>query len=152
MSIRRRKILLWLASTVLVAAAALAIVGARLLPYDRLINAHPTAKIHDLSSNAAQTVVALADIPIIDLRRALTDTPQGSATKQLPPPPSLKLAGTAYEEHGRCYAFFFTPDGRQAMKRVGDSIDGAKIIEIHEGTVLVRYNGADITLRIVKGG
>jgi hypothetical protein len=106
--------------------------------------ANPVAK-------AAEPLNAYAVIHERDLRRPLVDPKP--PPKPVPPKPKLTitLQGTAVEP-GHNYAFFSTSKGETKIASEGQTLEGAQIVSIGVGEVVVTFHGETITLQAPKEG
>jgi hypothetical protein len=62
------------------------------------------------------------------------------------PPLPIVLEGIAHD-----WAFLRTPKGRSAMAKVGETVDGVKVLEIRQNRVLVEHKGEKKELVINQG-
>lgn len=86
-----------------------------------------------------------------DLRYPLYD-PKPIQVKAAPPPKPVlkaKLVGTVLEP-GFTYAIFTDASGKQTLVPVGQSIEGAEVLEIADGKAVVKFCGETITLMAQK--
>jgi hypothetical protein len=158
MTLRRQRTLLWIASAALMGAGVLAIVAARLVPYD--LQRQRDAR----RSPGATTLPASDRQPTLDDFTAVWNKPlSGSPPERSPdtstpdaaqraaasqsPPGALRLAGTVVEQ-GHCFALLITPEGQVEVKATGDECAGAKVEEITERTVKLNVDGRIVTLEL----
>ncbi len=153
---RTRKRLLWLASLLLVAGLAATVWTTFRLPLASL-KAGPDGG--DRPSAAGSAAIAarppLAHFAIIyerSLRKPLFDAPPPTPLAA-PPPPAPKLTvtltGTVIEP-GNTYALFKDQGESVKLVGVGETIAGAEVLQITEGSATVRFNGQEMTLTVAK--
>jgi hypothetical protein len=69
-----------------------------------------------------------------------------------PPPPPVKpemdLQGIVLDAHGEYIAFISFNKGRVIPMRKGDNINDVEIVDINEMSVVVKWNGENITLSL----
>ena len=102
-------------------------------------------------ADALEPLDAYAGIHQRDLRRPLVDPEP--PPKPVPPKPKLTIAlqGTAVEP-GHNYAFFQTNTGETKIASEGQTLEGAEIVSIGVGEVVVKFDGETITLLAPKEG
>lgn len=155
MNVRQIRSGAWTAAAMLVAGAMALVAGALLLPYD----------VGSASLDTAQTTLAPAPsrpqarVTIDDFEPHLAnalrlasavpaEAPDATVETAPPPPPppvampQIQLLATARERESD-FAIFKMPDGKIQAKRVGDTIDGAEIIEIRDGIAVMKPLGSD---------
>jgi hypothetical protein len=146
MTTRSRRRLLWTLNLLLaVALAAIAWVAVRGVPRltaagEALVDpagqgsAAPHAGVGPLAD-----YLAVADRP---LQKPLFDPkPIVAEIKAQPKPPlRIRLTGTAVDP-GYVAAFFTTSQGEMQIARVGETVDGAKVLEITASSATVEWYG-----------
>ena len=97
----------------------------------------------------ARPAAAYAVIYQRDLRKPLFDAV--AAVAAAPPKPQLNvtLMGTAVDPESP-YGIFSDKSGRTRLVSVGQTIDGALVLEITDSAATVKFNGETITLRMKK--
>ena len=86
------------------------------------------------------------------LRNPLFDAPPPKEVVKPPPaPPNVRLIFTAVEGSGGT-ATFQTPAGDLRTVSVGESIDGAVLLEVTQSSAILRVAGEKVTLTRDKGG
>lgn len=159
MNIQRTKLYLWCTTASLILATITVVATASLWPYDTPTaqnNVVPTHR-NDTSKPVAVSLPALATfgkIWSLNLRRPLVDKPvstQAAAKKSSKParPLSARLAGTVVEP-GHSIAMFITKNGKIELKKVGEKVGDAEILEITPIGASVRYHGKVIDLALEK--
>jgi len=85
--------------------------------------------------------------------KPLYDSKPVVAEKKPPPKPKLnaKLVGTALDP-GFTYGFFRDSHGQTKMIGVGQTIEGAKVLEIKRESAVVEFHGDTLTLIVEKEG
>ena len=86
-----------------------------------------------------------------DLRRPLFDPEIVPTPPQKRPPLSLTLLGTAVED-GHAQGVFRDKSGRTRLATVGESLEGAEILSIDDGSALVKFLGETIRLSVPSKG
>jgi hypothetical protein len=161
MTLHRQRTLLWIASSALVSVGVLAIVAARLVPYD-LQRQREAGR-----SPIATTLPASDRQPTLDDFAAIWNKPlRGSPQEHSPDtstpsaaqpaasqsqPSAFRLVGTVVE-HGHCFALLITADGQVEVKAIGEECAGAIVEEITESTVKLKIDGRIVTLELPQSG
>ena len=157
MNLYRTKRVLWLASVLLGAGAILAGLLGAFGPLQ--IGGGPTdargaTGESDRADSAEEAGVPLKHYEVIwqrNLRRPIFDPPPVIRVKVSPPKPKLKvrLVGTVLEP-GFTYAIFTDSGGKTVLKRIGESIQGARVESISDGRVTVALAGRTLILKVEK--
>ena len=152
-SIRFKKRLLFATSVALAAAAAISAVGLIAWPVE---SPQAAATSRPASRRPATTGRAggLDDYAVIyqrSLRKPLFDAPLPTTVIVEQPKPQLtiKLIGTAVEP-GFTWALFKTKSGEEKLVAPGQSLEGAELIEVSQGSATVRFAGELVTLKVQK--
>ncbi len=156
MNLRQRRRLLLAANVALAAGIVACAAAAVLVPLEGAdAGAQGTVgRVAAPSTQPARQARPLAEYAVIwrtNLSGPLFDAP--------PPPPKppepvrlpITLAGTATEE-GQAFAFFRTADGRIKTVAVGQTIEGAELLEVQRGSAKLRVGGRIVTLEMPKDG
>jgi len=155
MNVYRLKLPLWLAAGLFGASAVAAALWAVFWPVE--------AGAPELLASASGRAVAeespeirrpLEDYAVIwqrEVRAKLYE--QTVITPPAPPPPrpklDLKLAGTMVEPGFTC-ATFIDAAGKTHLKRAGETIAGARVKSISDGSVTVIFAGTELTLKVER--
>jgi hypothetical protein len=150
-NVRRINSMLWLATASCLAVGAVSLVAGVLLPFevgasDRSVD----VRLRPQSTRESTKAAALASFDQIasrKLRAPLADMPAASA------PAGVSAAGVQQNRAGpvlvgtigESLAMFRMPDGTIALKGVGDTLDGADVVSIHQEQVEMRSNGKRVT-------
>lgn len=143
---------MWSVTVILVTGAAIAIAWAWKSPARVAV---PTAARQNLEirTDSQRPLPSLKELQLafaVDLRRPLVDPPPPPAPVNAPVETlSLKLAGTVIEP-GHCRAMLQWPDGKVALKRVGDEAGGATLLSIESGSATFLFQGHPVTLNVEK--
>lgn len=157
MSSRARKRLLLAANAILAIAIVACVCLCVLLP-PRVKNAKFSPKDKTLSAgNKAMGRVGPLELYAViyerDIRKPLFDPKPIRTVKVEPPKPKLtiRLIGTAVEP-GFTYGLFRTKSGESKLVSIGQTIGGAEVTAVGEGTATVKFHGELITLKVESKG
>ena len=161
---KRLNVLLWLLATLVVAAGVAVLAAAWVWPMD-LPAPPPPAMTYAAAPVADRPppLPSLADLQRlgqITLYRPVQEPTVAAAPAAAtlpapapPPPPQLnvQLVGTVMEaDNSR--AFFQLPSGRTVLRRVGQSVAGARIVSIERQSAVLEYQGQTLTLQAPRRG
>lgn len=152
MTLRHRKRLLDAVNVLLLAALGVMVAWAALSPVPRDLPEAGAAPNDDPAGTARDDrlppLAKYAAVYARDLRKPLYDPEPVEKVEESEPTPPLRieLTGTVVEP-GYTYAFFRTRSEPAAMANVGDTVDGAEVVEIASDSVTVRWHGDLKTLR-----
>jgi hypothetical protein len=154
MTLRTQRRLLWAVAALLALASAGAGVGFVLWPLERLEESGgsgaPSAKAQGETDGEGSPLSAYAVIYERDLQRPLFD-PKPVAPEEKPPPkPTVTLVGTVIAPDA-ARAVLKTNAGRIKMATVGQTVDGAEVLEVTADSATIRFAGHTHTLAIQKG-
>jgi hypothetical protein len=156
MTHRQRRRLLILANAAFAAVIAACAWGALWVPLDAADGqpARPAGRGQARSEHGAAGVGPLSTYSGIyarPLRKPLYDPKPVEIVKLAAPEAKLTavLAGTMTEP-GFTYAIFRVPGGEEKVVPVGQSIEGAEVLEIVHGSVKVRFHGKEMTIQVQK--
>lgn len=160
MNLRQRRRLLILVNAALAAAAVACAFSLALAPLEIPDPSSSSDKPMGAAANDSNAPLRpLAWYAVIhgrDLRKPLYD-PKPIVIVKPPPKPkpkpklTVRLMGTAVEP-GFTYGLFRTKSGKDSLVSVGESIEGAEVVSIADGSATVRFHGEMITLRVQKKG
>lgn len=149
--------MLWGAAGLLSAGSVAVILGAWRWPL--AVPQQPDAGLSQLLGVAApapaRSLPPLSEFePVwkVRLRSAPANAPGSRALMQAPQSPlglPLRLAGTIVEP-GHSFAIFITGVGKIELKKIGETIADARVLEISEGSVSVSYRGQTVDLLVEK--
>ncbi len=153
----RIRSMLWGAAGLLSVGSVAVVLGAWRWPYavpqgqDALLSLQPIDAIPapprslpPLSEFEPVWKIRLRSAPAsISGSRALTQAPQSPLG--LP----LRLAGTVVEP-GHCFAIFITSVGKIELKKIGETVADAQVLEISDGSVSLSYRGQTVNLPMEK--
>ena len=142
-----------------VAAGVSAVIFAAAMPLN-------IAAITESGSKPASIVISrgpsalpplFADVALVDLRRGWTETPPTPVTSPEPVTvqntasvlPSIRLLGTVIEA-GHTMALFSDANGKCQFKSVGDQVEGATILEIHDSVATLLWNDSRVDVAIPR--
>ena len=158
MTSKKRRRLLWAISVTLAVGIAVSAVAGILLPLAVGDDAAAASRAGSGPSAAGMSRAEtgpLTDYAVIyarRLRKPLYDTKLVAAPIKKPKPKlTVTLVGTAVEP-GLTYGLFRTGRGRVKIVSVGQSIAGAKVTAISDGSATVEFNGEQVTLSVEKKG
>ena len=155
MNVHRLRLPLWLAAGFFGAAAVAAALWAVFWPVEAGMPELPAgASARAVAEESSEIPRPLEDYAAIwqrEVRAKLYE--QTVITPPEPPPPrpklNLKLAGTMVEPGFTC-ATFIDAAGKTHLKRVGETIAGARVKSIADGRVTVVFAGGELTLRVER--
>lgn len=154
MTLRTQRRLLWAVAALLALASAGAGTGLVLWPLNPLESASgPAAAAADApeeTNSDASPLSAYAVIYERDLQRPLFDPKPAAPKKKPPPKPTVILVGTVIAP-GAARAVLKTKAGRIKMATVGQTVDGAEVLEVTADSATIRFAGHTHTLAIQKG-
>ncbi|HEU0054723.1 MAG TPA: hypothetical protein VFQ39_16165, partial [Longimicrobium sp.] len=78
------------------------------------------------------------------------EAPPANAFVPPPPPPALRLLGTVVLADGSGLAALAGQNGQSRVVRIGQSMDGFRLVRVTRGTATLRGN--DTTLVLKNGG
>jgi len=156
-NVRKLRLVLWAGACTLAAATIALIV----LSYTM-----PVAGFGAFSTSQATPIVTMAQsdestsltrdlqrLAQLNLRRRLHDPPPppppSRPTVAPPPPLDFRLTGTICEP-GYSQAMIQLSDGSSELKSVGDTIANAKITDIQEGRITVKYFGRAVDVKVAN--
>ena len=151
--VRKRRRMLLLANTVLLAAIVASVGAALYLPLAGATEMPWAGEAGQVSESLpGPTLGPLAAYGVIhqrDLNRPLFDPPPAPVVKVEPPPPQLtiRLIGTAVEP-GFTYALFRTSSGEERLVRVGEVLEGAEVTAVGDRTATVKFHGRLLKLEV----
>ncbi|MCK4601611.1 MAG: hypothetical protein KAU28_04045, partial [Phycisphaerae bacterium] len=150
MNLRTQKNLLLVAAAVMAVASVACLATAVLLP-PSVPQTTPTgggtAPSAVTGAGKPEPLNAYAAIWQRDVRKPLEDPEALKVQPPKPPPVPVVLIGTVVEP-GFTYGLFQTKKGEQKLVRAGESIEGAEVTVISEGSAQVRWHGKLITLKV----
>lgn len=151
---RTKKRLLDLANTALVAAIGLTVGSLWLWPANISSPAPTKTNANQIATVEAPPARPLSDYSVIherDWRRPLEDPKPvvKAPPKKDPPKLRITLVGTVMEP-GFQYGIFRTKGGQTKFARVGQTVDGAVVVEIRPEAALVRKDGFEIEMEVKK--
>jgi len=153
MTLRTQRRLLWTAAALLALASAGAGAGFVLWPLEPLASASgPAAAAADApeeTSSDASPLSAYAVIYERDLQRPLFDPKPVAPKKKPPPEPTVTLVGTVIAP-GAARAVLKTKGGQIKMATIGQTVDGAEVLEVTVDSATIRFAGHTHTLAIQK--
>lgn len=157
MRVRKLRIVLWSLAAAQAVAGVGFLLAAVLVPYGATVaDVQPepvrTARAGQ-GGSSGPSLEQFASVWNRDLRRALVDAAgaaDASPTNQ-GPPVQFRLVGTVVEL-GHSYAVLIGSAGRMELKALGESLDGAEVTEIRDGSITVRHNGREVVLQVPKPG
>jgi hypothetical protein len=162
MTIRRIQTCCRAVAAALAGGSALVIGAALLLPYDGASREPVRAASRSVTAPPAMRPVTMKDFePFVGtaLRPPLPAppppppppvmrTPQPPVVPIVQPGAQLHLLGTVTEPNNS-YAIFQTPGGTE-LKHQGETIDGARVVHIAEGVVVVRFGKESVTYLVPR--
>ena len=154
MTVKSKKRLLDLANVALLAAIGLTVGSLWLWPVDISSQAPTKTNANQIATVKVPQARPLSDYSVIherDWRRPLQDA---KVVVKAPPkkdPPKLKftLVGTVLEPDFQ-YGFFRNKGGQTRIVRVGQTVDGAVVVEIKPDSAVVKKDGFEIELEVKK--
>jgi len=153
MTLRTQRRLLWTAAALLALASAGAGLGLALSPLERLEKSGgaraASAEAPAETADEASPLSAYAVIYERDLQRPLFDPKPVAPKKKPPPKPTVTLVGTVIAPNG-ARAVLKTNAGRIKMATVGQTVDGAEVLEVTADSATIRFAGHTHTLAIQK--
>lgn len=149
MTIRGQKRLLLLLNLALAGGLAATVALALAMPLDEPPSAGTAGKTPSTAPATIQKLRPRSDYAVIyqkSLRPPLYDAAASAApTPQL----NLKLIGTMLEPDFT-RGLFVTASGEQKLVAVGESVDGAEVLAVKDGSATVKYAGQEIVLKVQK--
>jgi len=147
--------LLLLANAALVVAIAASLGAAAYLPLSAVGEMPRTDAASPVAEGPSAPRLAPLDTYRViyqrDLNRPLFDPPPAPVVRAAPPAPqlTLRLIGTVVEP-GFTYGVFRTSGGQEKLVTPGETIDGAEVMAIGDGTATVRSHGRVLELKVEK--
>ena len=153
MTLRTQRRLLWTAAALLALASAGAGLGFVLWPLERLEESGgavgASAETPEETAGEASPLSAYAVIYERDLQRPLFDPKPAAPEKKPPPKPTVTLVGTVIAPNG-ARAVLKTQGGQIKMATVGQTVEGAEVLEVTADSATIRFAGHTHTLAIQK--
>jgi hypothetical protein len=153
MNLYSTKRALWAAGAVL--AASIVGVAAFSLFWPVGVDAWQAAPTPEAAEGAGSTLQQVPPLPRYaaiwqrDLRRPLYDEAPPAVAPRPRPALRARLIGTAVEPGFAC-AFFATGKGKTVTRGVGETVEGAEIKSISDGSVTLLFAGEQLTLNVEK--
>jgi len=150
MPLRKQKRLLALTCTVL-ALAIVACLAAGALP----VGIEQDDNASDPTGTDHATLYGTPTGPLADYAAIWGGNPRGSIYPPPPPPPpvarkkkplTVRLTGTVVEP-GFTYAILCGKSGQSKFVAIGQSLDGAEVVEVAADSATVRFDGESIVLK-----
>jgi hypothetical protein len=149
MTLRQKRLTLWLTAAALSAVAAGAIAYSVLVPIDlpQIASKAPRGPVRAAATEPAVDFQALEDL---DLRRPIVDpvttSPAAVAQAAYAPPLPVRLVTGTVVEPGYSYAVLSMTNGKTVLEKVGDRVSGAEVVAVNDGSVTLNYFGRTVTL------
>ncbi len=156
MTFRNRKRLLWMLIVALGASIIGCVCFVVFMPLGIQVAEPETNNTGSTETGSESVVEPLSAYAVVykrDLRKPLFDPKPVSVRKPSVRKPrlGLKLLGTAVDP-AYTYGFFRDRSGQTKLVQVGQTLDGAEVIAITDGSATVRYHDEIIVLEVAKKG